>query len=566
MPVAKTTVSGTSDPRTSTTLILFEEFVPLEYRQQLQVSGTGRRRRLPSLFGTSSRKQWKPAPTLNGRPYVVGHVPHSPSYREVEFEGLLKSNESTTKVISLKIPEKAMKSSTLSPPTSTVTSPILTKPSLLLATALETPLKRVSSRSSENGSIQGRSSTPVQNPNRKSSIFRSPIANRTIGLPPAEYDTVDFEARIANIDGDDPSTSGNRRGKAKDDAWVDILVSGNGRRLDTQAAEFASNSALCGGRSDPEIASQEVSEVLAAVRNQVFSDDEDDGIMEPVSGTLEEFDDGRSGTMDRSEGARSVTPGRSMIGGEEEDEEHQPSAVKPKRLGYFDLHPERRPSRSQIVDDIDSSPQINVQPPADELRGSFESEASKYDESDPVEPEPVRNPIAAPLPSRSLSPADRNTPEPRSISPSSNATRQSAAPSLPKGPAAPVPPAPSPQPSKTASLIEMYRERERSAQTSQPLPPSKLPVRTSASMQPHLGLGVGLADHDRSAAGNAPAPRSRSPSPSAVSVDSIDESLSQPLPQPSTAGHTDAGLINTLNRYVHGAPLHNVLEEEEEEE
>ena len=39
---------------------------------------------------------------------------------------------------------------------------------------------------------------------------------------------------------------------------------------------------LKGGRSDPELASQEVSEVLAGVRGR-FSDDDDDG-MEPVSG------------------------------------------------------------------------------------------------------------------------------------------------------------------------------------------------------------------------------------------------------------------------------------------
>ena len=49
-----------------------------------------------------------------------------------------------------------------------------------------------------------------------------------------------------------------------------------------------------------------------------------------------------------------------------------------------------------------------------------------------------------------------------------------------------------------------------------------------------------------------------------MSVDSIDESLSQPRPSP--AGHADVGLISTLSRYVHGAPLHNVVEEEEYEE
>ncbi|OBZ73366.1 hypothetical protein A0H81_07159 [Grifola frondosa] len=69
LPIARVgTVSGMADPRTSTTLMLFEEFVPYEYRQQIASSGTNRRR-LPSIFSNSSKsKQWKPAPTLNGRP------------------------------------------------------------------------------------------------------------------------------------------------------------------------------------------------------------------------------------------------------------------------------------------------------------------------------------------------------------------------------------------------------------------------------------------------------------------------------------------------------------------
>ena len=43
-------------------------------------------------------KQWKQATKLNGRPYAVGHVPRG---REVEFEGLLRGSNSSTKVISL---------------------------------------------------------------------------------------------------------------------------------------------------------------------------------------------------------------------------------------------------------------------------------------------------------------------------------------------------------------------------------------------------------------------------------------------------------------------------------
>ena len=69
--------------------------MPLEYRQQL-LGNAGKRNRLPSLFSNSGKnKQWKQASTLNGRPYTPGTVPRSPTYREVEFEGLLRGDGAT---------------------------------------------------------------------------------------------------------------------------------------------------------------------------------------------------------------------------------------------------------------------------------------------------------------------------------------------------------------------------------------------------------------------------------------------------------------------------------------
>ena len=66
---------------------------------------------------------------------------------------------------------------------------------------------------------------------------------------------------------------------------MDILVSGHGRRLAGQDAELRPPvGPLKSGRSDPELASQEVSEVLAAVRGQLpLDDDDDEGRMEPVA-------------------------------------------------------------------------------------------------------------------------------------------------------------------------------------------------------------------------------------------------------------------------------------------
>jgi hypothetical protein len=82
----------------TSSLVLLEEFIPLEYHQKLAQSSSTRRR-LPSLF-TPKSKQWKPAATLNSKPYEVEHLPHSPTYHEVEFEGLLHA-DNATKVILL---------------------------------------------------------------------------------------------------------------------------------------------------------------------------------------------------------------------------------------------------------------------------------------------------------------------------------------------------------------------------------------------------------------------------------------------------------------------------------
>ena len=173
------TVSGTTDPRTAATLILFEEFVPYEYRLQLHEGGNSRKR-IPSLFGTASRKQWKPAATLNGRPYVIGHVPRSPSYREVEFEGLLRSNGSVTKILTLKTPDRqahAPSNTSVLSPISTTNSPMLTQPAsnLFLTPTLhsETPIKRTSSRSSDNANPPPSSSRP-STPN----VPTSPVSSK----------------------------------------------------------------------------------------------------------------------------------------------------------------------------------------------------------------------------------------------------------------------------------------------------------------------------------------------------------------------------------------------------
>ena len=548
LPLTRSTVSGTADPRTANTLILFEEFVPYEYRQQLASAGQTRRR-LPSLFSSGTKsKQWKPAATLNGRPYVVGAVPHSPSFRELEFEGLLRSNGSSTKVISLnrspdrERPPASMTSTIATPghepggnPHGRVASPALTKSTFL------TPLRTDSPATLQPGPATPRdeSGTPVQ---KKSSRFRlpaglpsTPSPAKRNGLAPTEYDPVDFDTRLASFDDGELAKNGRHgRKKSKDDAWVDILVTTNSRRMVGQDAEL--RNPLRGGRSDPELASQEVSEVLAGVRGH-FSDDDDEA-MEPVA-HLEDAN-GDTSTLQDSVLEHSQREGDSVADHGDEDDE-PPRTTSKKRLGYFDLHPERRPLTT--VDD-----------PRDRFgRPSYESDTS------------TENPYGPPTTTAHTNPTVRedsafyrqsgvseyeSDPEPIPIG--SQAVPRDIKKTLPSAPNdAPLPPAKNQ--SKTASLIEMYRERERQPQSS-PIPSSRLPVRqASLTASPPAGK-----EFERSAS-PSPSPRPSPMPPTPADLPEIEEPADDKVSVEEIA-------IDLPTRYVHGAPLHNVMEEPEEEE
>ncbi|TCD71065.1 hypothetical protein EIP91_000157 [Steccherinum ochraceum] len=641
LPVSRTTTSGTSDPRTATTLILFEEFVPFEYRQQLAEPGTSRRR-LPSLFGTNKKQQWKPATTLNGRPYVVGHVPKSPSYREVEFEGLLRSNGSSTKVLSLKtnaIPERlpAGYSSIATSPASNSTSPAQRAPFLNFPRS-ETPVQRSQSRASDvepTPYVSSPSPIPSVNlstpttpasahPHRKSSRFRLPVSpsnSRTAGLQPAEYDTVDFEARIASFDDDDlalPSRSKHSRRQSKDDAWVDILVANNNRRVAGQDAERRNG--LKSGRSDPELASQELSEVLAAV-HQVQSDDEEEEEedMEPVSMRSERHvDDSASPTTSRlgTDADQLTIPGPSSstynLGDEagadgdredegEDEDEDVPQPVPKRRLGYFDLHPERRTPKS--TDDLHTESPAIPAASFDDARLHFERQSvyedprsvferpsldSQGDEGREEQTQlPYEAPSPVPIPAMALPPRDdsrRNTP-----SPNPPAVALSPPPAEPQ-PVRPLNITPKGQ-SKTASLIELYREKERGGSPNPVspnpvVPASKLPVRTgSLPVPPPAPRPVSPA------AAPSVVPLAKTPSPPASvlapaptpvpATTTTTTTITPPPPPPPRqpeedhpaelkTDDDDSDVQSVLSyhapgRYVHGAPLHNVLEEEEEE-
>ncbi|PFH49544.1 hypothetical protein AMATHDRAFT_76152 [Amanita thiersii Skay4041] len=599
MPPHKATAVGTGDPRTATILVLFEEFVPLEYRQKLAQSSTSRRR-LPSFFSPKS-KQWKQAATLNGRPYVVGHVPRSPSYREVEFEGLLRE-ETPTKILSLTSPTPRVVSTISTALTDIPGSPTTAVPPPVppLPEAIARPPK------SDDSHNHGNTYDSTMTPSKRHSRFRLPggipvpsPGSKKSGLTPAQYSVVDFETRMASYSDDEFNNANEsesikqRRRQSKDDAWVDILVNSQGRRLGGQDAEHRGDrerrrGGLRGTHSDPDLASMEVAQVLAAVKNRSPSPpsmldrvDRDFGMDQHVR----DLDIDEIETVPRTSG--STTNGYTAEqedepepAEEEEEEEEAEDPVQAARLrarqgrkGYFDLHPERRRA----------VPSMALE---DEIRAKLANDSDEEEDDDEVygQPTPTKTSVA-----------DEGGPYLAVNSEQSLLARRS-------GPELPVEEVQVPQQqqqyqqrqqpvanvnvnengngngnghhhvetklavpqTRTAALIEMYRERERTTSTppinntaplrpvrplpKEPgLPPSQIPVPV-----PAISITI------------PPAPTVPPPKPIEVTAAATKTTTYVELPQVKLQSADPE--LPTPVRYVHGAPLHNVLEEPEDEE
>ncbi|KAG9312758.1 hypothetical protein JVU11DRAFT_7192 [Chiua virens] len=236
------------------------------------------------------------------------------------------------------------------------------------------------------------------------------------------------------------------------------------------------------------------------------------------------------------------------------------SYPKTKRVGYFDLHPERRPGveNHQSVrppvhandSDGDDVPdelvygtlENAVLSSPDPMRPSFETEGSEY------------GPSATSSPPRSIDvPEFVDYERGREQKETSHSRAEST--TLPQAIQSTndIPPKSTSQ-SKTASLIEMYRERERQSLAS--TPPSKLPVRSSSPPAKEAELPP-------------TPPHPRTPSPVTIPESDPPEIGDEPESEveylsPPDLLFTDSGR-NSPGRYIHGAPLHNVMEEEEEE-
>ena len=463
-------------------LLLFEEFVPREYREQLTVPKKKRLFARPGIFSSdsSSKKQWKPAPTLNGRPYVIGSTPQPPSSdRAADFESLLRNSESTTRVI------------TLSRGVSTREHPIPTP----LVTSSQLPKEDIPPVPPLPHSI----SSPVKASRPK---FRLTTSKRARTMP-AEYDDVDFEMRETS-DSDMSGASTPRNGTAngngqlkserrqsKDDAWIDILVGDSSkRRLAGQDAELKPRSGkLRNNRSDPELAQKEIEEALS----RAGAPPPDDDFFHHPSQGLHRYADG-AGEVRISE------------------------EVAPEPYPYS-LHPLGRP-------DVDGSeggytsggegPMIRVQSPTIASSVASAPYTSQYvPHEDNVSEFEAMNVVAG----QEMEIPDADVDE-------GSAWPQSATLPASPGPIRPLPVTPTETKAskgKVGGLVDMYQQKAGSEGERVPPP--------------------------RGASLNGPTAKTVPPPLEPVDV-------SPPL-EPNT-GRVSPG------RYIHGAPLHNVIEEEEE--
>ncbi|KAL1744757.1 hypothetical protein HDZ31DRAFT_63819 [Schizophyllum fasciatum] len=553
--------SNSNDPRQGSTLILFEEFVPHEYRQQLalMLGGHNQRKRLPSLFSSSpasspsksssksasksspstpvkssiktpfaatmpskGRKgggKWKQAATLNGKPYHVGDVPDpqrspstAPSQKEHEFDSMLRGDRvSETKVIRLTPVDDGERTESGEG-------------------ATEFGVARARSRVKEDAKDASRKSR-----------FRLTTAGQP--LSPAEYNPVEFETQVIEEPEDgDAQTKGKKHNK-DDDAWVDILIAGQDRMPGQEADPRLRAAGARANAYDPDLASREVQEVLRGVhRDSVDVDnfygedphasvdavDEIETIpnrmergraQEPESHAYTDMDYAES-EADR-DAASMLDEQQSAYGADDDADDDDDSIRSPaldaiqqkkRQLSYFDLHPERRPVSQEA-------------PPRPSVESGLTDESAMMDASAPADSdtEDGLRPVKA-----GSYVNDFDDDEPRQKTPPAHANGAGAG----AGAGAAK--------SKTASLIEMYRERERAGQAS----PSKIPVRGP------VPLPVGAAP-PMSATGLAGRP----------DVPPLETEILDPPPLPLLEpGRESPG------RYVHGAPLHNVLEEPEEEE
>jgi hypothetical protein len=523
LPTQRPPIPPSGDPRTSSTLFLFEEFVPREYRDQLAAPKKKGLFAPTALFVASlnSRdKKWKPAATLNGKPYVVGNTPTgtpavevvgSKNRREADFEHMLKSVNATTKV-SLTRGVSARDHPVPTPLSSNMPLPTEDIPPV-------PPLPATSP-------IKGKGRFKIK---RKKSG----------GMQPAEYDEMDFETREASESSDEdllsPGSNTTRdKRMSRDDAWIDILVADNnkkrvvpGQDAELGAAAGASRRKKNGNKSDPDLARLEMARALEGVPPPM----DDDGFPFGTQALV-----GQSSHLD-AHGHLGYGNPHDQIHIEESLPEPEPYPYSPPLRGIVGR-------RSMESDEYtqNEGPVIRVQSPStiasrNEQRWLGAGGGHQRESTDEGDFEPLPNTLSQEVEIPSFIDTEKDYSHERIPPQPTSATLPPSPLPPPKAtlPAADqVTPNGSPNRPKVSALIDMYQQKEKAAPG-----PSKLPVRTAS------------LDNPKSAAEKTPPVPAPEPIPEAADV------VAAPLDLP--AGRVSPG------RYVHGAPLHNVMEEEEED-
>jgi hypothetical protein len=608
--MSRSTVSGGTDPRTSSTVFLFEEFVPLEYRQQLS-AGVQSKRTLTSFFSPGKSKQWKQAPTLNGRPYVVGHVPRGLNHREAEFEGLLQGDNSSTKVISLGRDGPVKREVTHSESFATSLTR-RTRAEDISSPLFVGPREDTTPRASTPAIPPPTPPTTAITPKRR---FRLPTGlpltpNRTSGLTPSQAEDIDFETRLASYSDDELNSintnsrklSKEERRRSKDDAWVDILVASHSRRAGNQDAEHRRPA---GGprlrnvnRQDPEMASLEVAQVLAGVRGPSPALDGESVDIEPMNVPHRSKIDSLGSPIEEQY-APTIPGSLDLIEPEEVPGVELAPPRPERRVGYFDMHPERRrlrvggggeedifdefaraadaeqddpPRRSDVTESVYSSgatPPASPRPAVHRLQPQSEPFSpvafpSSSSHSSPHPSPSVSTPTQAPAPS--LIPVPVSSPSSQAPSPRDLQRQQEVRDRLSGKPGP-----------KASSLIEMYREKERQASGGSGNSPGKSSSDTSIVKQQQQTQQRLMTTVEKESTPLPPPPPPPAPPSSEPSLTPVDTPVlggqGELVPEDEEGA---GGLIEPPNfdfdhgrespyRYVHGAPLHNVVEEEEEE-
>ena len=170
----------------------------------------------------------------------------------------------------------------------------------------------------------------------------------TSGLTPSQAEDVEFETRLASYSDDEPNSMNTNLRKmtkeerrwSKDDAWVDILVASHSRRAGNQDAELRRPGGprpRNASRQDPEVASQEVAQVLAGIRGPSPPFDGESADIEPMNVPHRSRMDSIGTVLDDI--CTPTIPDSVDMVEPEEVQVTEPQRPR-RRMGYFGLHPE----------------------------------------------------------------------------------------------------------------------------------------------------------------------------------------------------------------------------------